>query len=426
MIYRYLAINHPLFTLLILCCMTATLAMAQADKWTGTWQMIHKPWAGSSDKIIMELQIGVPDQGQLYPAKIRLQYGEFKGIYEMLLVRKNEGQLGISRGKYPLQEKPYKLGIWMWYLNGTLDFRDNRLAVNRKWIDKADFWMRGLYQDGDLWVHSKTTLRNFLYRDTIALMKINSNSLSDSSVRRILHPETSGIYLGIYDPIVSADSMAMMKLEDQEKYDKDTVTLLHNGRPLLYRDEVNDHNRALQVRLDTGRNLFIFFADNYGGIPPNTGFLYMKTEGREYGFDFSNRSNAYATFLVADVYHRPIPNNILNKLVVEGTTEPVATIAVDTADIVLELWDGAVQDGDSISLRLNGKWIATGFPVKNVLQKIPVRLQRGDNELLFMADNLGSIPPNTAELRIRYGGKTQALGLSTDMRKNNAIRLILK
>lgn len=426
MIYRYLAINHPLFIMLILCCMTAMLAMAQADKWTGTWQMIHKPWAGSSEKIIMELQIGVPDQGQLYPAKIRLQYGEFKGIYEMLLVRKNEGQLGISRGKYPLLEKPYKLGTWMWYLNGTLDFKDNRLAVNRKWIDKADFWMRGLYEDGDLWVHSKATLRDFLYRDTIALKKNNSSPLSDSSVHRILHPETSDIYLGIYDRIVSADSMAMMKLEDQEKYDKDTVTLLHNGRPLLYRDEVSDHNRTLQVRLDTGRNLFIFFADNYGGIPPNTGFLYMKTDGKEYGFNFSNRSNAYATFLVADVYHRPISNNTLNKLAVERTTETVATITVDTADIVLELWDGAVQDGDSISLRLNGKWIATGFPVKSVLQKIPVRLQRGDNELLFMADNLGSISPNTAELRIRYRGKTQALGLSTDMRKNNAIRLILK
>lgn len=412
--------------LYLLCCIAATAAMAQADRWAGTWQMSRKPYAGSSSLITMQLQIGVPDQEQLYPAKLRLQYGKFSGIYELLLVHKNDGQLGISRGKYPLAETPFKLGIWLWYLNGTLDLKDTKLMLQRKWIDKADFWMRGLYEGDEIWEHSKVELRNFLYRDSITLKKVNNSPLSDSSVRRILQPETSGIYLGIYDRMVTGDSLALLKVEDQEKYDKDTVTLLHNGQPLFYRDEINDHNRSLPVRLDTGRNLLLFFADNYGGLPPNTGFLYMKTGGKEYGFDFSHRANAWATFLVADVYYKPIVQKELDHRVSERTTHPVATLTVDTADIVLELWDGAVQDGDSISLRLNGQWITTGFPVKNALQKIPVRLQRGENELLFMADNLGSIPPNTAELRIRYGQKTQALGLSTDMKKNNAVRLILE
>lgn len=417
--------KHKLSVLLFLYICTTTLAQAQPDKWTGTWQMTRKPYAGSSSAIIMDLQIGLPDQGQLYPAKLKLQYGDFKGTYELLLVRKNDGQLGISRGKYPLQETPFKLGTWLWYLNGTFDFRDNKLLVNRKWIDKADFWMRGLYEGDEIWESSKVRLRDFLYRDSILLKKLNNEALADSSVRRILQPETSGVYLGIYDRIVSGDSQALLKVEDQEKYDKDTVTLLHNGKPLFYRQEVNDHNRQFTVPLDTGRNLFIFFADNYGGIQPNTGFLYMKTDGREYGFTFSNRSNAYATFLVADVYHKPADAVTLNNRLAERTTTTVITLPVDTADIVLELWDAAVQDGDSISLRLNGKWIATGFPVKNAVQKIPVRLQRGENSLVFMADNLGSIPPNTAELRIRYGQKTQALGLSTDMKKNNEIRLVL-
>jgi hypothetical protein len=417
------------------------MAMAQADKFTGTWQMSRKPYAGSSSSIIMNLQIGIPDQKQLYPAKIKLQYGQFNGTYEMLLARKNDGQLGISRGKYPLNETPFKLGIWIWYLNGTLDFQDNKLSLHRKWIDKADFWMRGLYEGDEIWESTKVTMRDFLYRDSITLKKINNSPLADSSVRRILKPETSGIYLGIYDRIVTGDSIATMKVEDQEKYDKDTVTLLHNGKPLFYRSEINDHNRELQVKLDTGRNLFIFFADNYGGIPPNTGYLYMETGGKPYGFDLSNRSNVWGTFLVADVYfkpivqnptaqktiaQKPIVQNDLNDQVAKRTTEPVATIAVDTAAIVLELWDGEIQDGDSISLRLNGKWVATGFPVKNAVQKIPIQLQPGENELLFMADNLGSIPPNTAELRIRYGQKTRVLGLSTDMRKNNTIRLILE
>lgn len=405
---------------------TVNMATAQADKWTGTWQMSRKPYAGSLTSIIINVQIGVPDQKQLYPSKIKLQYGQFSGTYEMLLARKNDGQLAISRGKYPLQETPFKLGIWMWYLNGTLNFQNNKLCLQRKWIDKADFWMRGLYEGDEIWESTKVTLRDFLYRDSIMLKKVNNNPLADSSVGRILHPETSDIYLGIYDRIVTGDSIARMKVEDQEKYDRDTVTLLHNGKPLFYQNEINDHNRELQVRLDTGRNLLIFFADNYGGLPPNTGFLYMETNGKEYGFDFSHRANVWATFLVADIYYKPIVQNTLNELVTKRTTEPVATIAVDTSAIFLELWDAEVQDGDSISLRLNGKWITTGFPVKNAVQKIPIRLQRGENELLFMADNLGSIPPNTAELRIRYGRKTQVLRLSTDMRKNNTVKLLLE
>ena len=169
-----------------------------------------------------------------------------------------------------------------------------------------------------------------------------------------------------------------MKVEDQEKYDKDTVTLLHNGKPLFYRNEINDHNRELRVRLDTGRNLFIFFADNLAAFHPIPAiYIWRPVENR---MDLiAEPVNVWGTFLVADVYfkpkeknpivQKPIAQNDLNDVVAKRTTEPVATIAVDTADIVLELWDGEVQDGDSISLRLNGKWVATGFPVRNACKR---------------------------------------------------------
>ncbi|PSL46582.1 hypothetical protein CLV51_103563 [Chitinophaga niastensis] len=422
--------KQQLLVLLFLLTCTASGVVAQADKWSGTWQMSRK-LPGEMAAITLELQIGAPDNGQLYPAKIKLQYGKFTGIYELLLVGKNDQQLGIGRGKYPLLETPYKLGIWLWYLNGTLDFNNAKIAVSRKWVDKFGIWMRGMeYEgdpDGDLWEHSKVALRDFLYRDSITLKKISNNPLSDSSVQRILHPEISNVYLGLNGRIMSSDSMVVMQVEDQEKYDRDTVTLLQNGKPLFSKEEVNDKNRRLNVRLDTGRNLFTFFADNLGGIPPNTGYLYMKIDNKEYNLNFSTRSNVFATFIVADIYHKPSENNNKLSSIAKGrVTTPVATIQVDTADIVLELWDAQREDGDSISLCLNGNWIATGFPVKNAPQTISARLQRGENTLLFMADNLGKIPPNTAALRIRYGLKTKTLRLSTDMRKNNEIKLILE
>lgn len=431
-----------LFILFALLTFSATALTAQTDKWTGVWRMTTKPWATASN-IVMELNIGRPVAGMLYPAVIQLQYGEFTGRYEVLLARKNDQQLGIGRNKYPLQQTPYKLGIWMWYLNGTLDYQDGRISLNRMWIDKFDIWMLGLYSEDEIFESSKVVLREFLYRSKMTLTKAGNKPLADSSVQRILHPESSHIYFGIYDSIVSKDSMLPLKIVDQEQYDKDTVTLLHNGKALFTREQINDHNRSNLVKLDTGKNIFIFFADNYGGLPPNTGLLRTTINGRPYDFDFSDRSNAYATFLVANIYHAPGTENrvtasvpVITKEAIPITTKeaipvtrreaiPVATIPVNTADIILELRDTKVQDGDSISLSLNGEWVTTGFPVKREVQEIRIHLRPGENILLFTADNLGSIPPNTAELRIRYGRRTKTFNLSTDMRKNNEIKLIL-
>ena len=411
------------YIFLLLSCLVFLSAHAQSDPWTGVWKMNLKR-TNQSD-LQFQLHIGKPEQGLLYPAVITIQDRVFTGEYELLLVRKSEYQLGIGRSKFPLKETPFKLGIWLWYLNGTLDMKDNQISVNRLFIDKADFWMRGLYDDDEIFVQPKVMLRDFLYRSGVTLTKSLNKPFPDSSTRRILHPETSKLYFGIYDRIESKQNNITIRLADNERYDKDSVTLLQNGRAIFTREQITDKNRVQNLQLDTGRNLFLFFADNYGNIQPNTGNLQTTIDGKEYAFAFGNRYNAYATFIVADIYHQPskipIPDTVNKRI-----TTPIARFTVNKADVILELRDTEVQDGDSISLRFNGQWIAKGFPVKKVIQQIPVKLKNGENRLLFVADNLGSIPPNTAELRIRYGTETKILSLSTDLAKNNEIILMLE
>jgi hypothetical protein len=424
------SLKNKCFWWFVLLTSTVTIANAQTDKWTGVWRTSVKPW-GVGTPITMEWHIGTPQAGMLYPATIKIQYGEFTGRYELLLAKKNEQQLGIGRNKYPLEQTPFKLGIWMWYLNGTLDYKDGALSLHRMWIDKFDIWMRGLDDDDEIYEQTKVALREFLYRGAATFAKAGNKPMADSSVKRILHPENDNnrVYFGMYDRIISKDSMVALQIIDQEQYDKDTVTLLHNGRAIFTREQINDHNRRFNVKLDTGNNSFIFFADNYGSLPPNTGLLQAAIDGQEYKFNFSNRSNAYATFLVANIYHPAVWHDTTNSeknTVARRENIPVASIPVNTADIILELRDTKVQDGDSISLSLNGQWITTGFPVKTAVQQIRIHLQPGENILLFTADNLGSIPPNTAELRIRYGRKSKTFNLSTDMRRNNEIKLILE
>ena len=425
--------KHIFYIVLLLFLGLAAHTNAQTDKWTGTWRMEYKPWPGRPP-LIIELQVGLPGQQTLYPALLKLDYGNtFHGVYELLLATKSATQLGIGRFKYPVSETPFRLGPWMLYLNGTFNYGKPAngaayMQLSRMWIKDFGLFMRGLDDDDEIYTSTKVTLRGLLYQDSIRLKKINAQPWTGPHTNRIIHPEEDSIYFGIYDKVITADSVVQLTIKDDDQLDKDTVTLVHNGRVLLHRMEMNDQTREQRIHLDTGMNILTFFADNYGGLPPNTGNMRITTEGKTHVFDFAHRANWYATYLVAQFYRKPaVPIAAIKALPPPTTTrknESLTSFTVHQADIILELWDAQQEDGDSISLRLNDNGIATGLPVKKSVQQIKISLQPGENTLLFMADNLGSIPPNTAALRIRFGTQAKTLELKTDFQRNNLVKIV--
>jgi len=56
-------------------------------------------------------------------------------------------------------------------------------------------------------------------------------------------------------------------------------------------------------------------------------------------------------------------------------------------------------------------------------QFLTVTLQPGPNVITFMADNLGSIIPNTSVLEIIDGKKRKSFYIETDLDLNNLIRI---
>jgi hypothetical protein len=404
-------------------------ATAQTDKWTGTWRMDFKPWPGQSG-IRMDLQIGVPERQTLYPAQLTLTYGEFSGVYEVLLAKKNDGQLGIGRGKFPTQEQPFRLGSWMLYLNGTLDYTKKGLALQRMWISDFGLFMKGLYDGDEIYEQSKATLRDFLYHDSITLKKINNTPWINPHTHRILHPENDSIYYGIYDKITVADSLLHVLVRDEDAIDRDTVSLLLNGKVVLNRAFISAEEKELTLPLDTGMNILTFFADNYGRLPPNTGAFRVKTDSGFYTYDFSHRANAYATFLVGQFYRIPkipaAPASPVLKLQEDSRitlrkNSLVEQLTVGAPMAELELWDDAAEDGDTVSILLNDRVVFTGFPVLKQRQKISVVLEPGVNRLVLIADNLGSIPPNTAVMKITAGTTKKYVRIKTDLKQNNLV-----
>ncbi|HEX6168054.1 MAG TPA: hypothetical protein VFZ33_00075 [Chitinophagaceae bacterium] len=103
----------------------------------------------------------------------------------------------------------------------------------------------------------------------------------------------------------------------------------------------------------------------------------------------------------------PAPKTVEKQLTIKKTIEEefkirekiIATDIPITGDsIELRFYDNAEIDGDSISLFLNNKLIFQHIRLTAAAYtiKLPVNELNENNELVMVAENLGSIPPNTS------------------------------
>ena len=100
-------------------------------------------------------------------------------------------------------------------------------------------------------------------------------------------------------------------------------------------------------------------------------------------------------------------------------------IPVTGDSIEFRFYDNAEVDGDSISIFLNKKLLYTHIRLteKAYTIKIPVKDLGTDNELVMVAENLGSIPPNTAYMEAWSGGKRYATRMESTELSSAMIRL---
>jgi len=100
------------------------------------------------------------------------------------------------------------------------------------------------------------------------------------------------------------------------------------------------------------------------------------------------------------------------------------TIEVSLPRVQVDLYDNGEIDGDSISLFYNGKLILAHQRLsdKPITLQIDVANYDCSNELVMYADNLGSIPPNTALMIVTDGPKRYEVRITSDLKKSGAIR----
>ena len=105
---------------------------------------------------------------------------------------------------------------------------------------------------------------------------------------------------------------------------------------------------------------------------------------------------------------------------------PVLEIPVAGDSIELNFYDNAEIDGDSITLFLNDRLIFQHIYLtdKPFIVKLPVSELQQSNELVMVAENLGSIPPNTSFMVAYIGEKRYEARLESNEGSSAMIRFV--
>lgn len=106
----------------------------------------------------------------------------------------------------------------------------------------------------------------------------------------------------------------------------------------------------------------------------------------------------------------------------------IKTIEIENAQVKIDLYDNGEIDGDSISLFLNGRLLMSHK--KLTAQPLSIHLNKEEleesNDLVMYAENLGTIPPNTALMIVTDGKKRYEVRITSDLQKSGTIKFIRK
>ncbi len=96
------------------------------------------------------------------------------------------------------------------------------------------------------------------------------------------------------------------------------------------------------------------------------------------------------------------------------------TIITTNPDILVELYDNGEIDGDTVTVYHNNSIIANSKRLTNkpITIQISADVANTMHEFVIVANNLGTIPPNTALMVITTGGKRYEVFLTADNSKN--------
>lgn len=435
-------------SLTILCLLLSTLGLRSQDFFTGTWE-------ASADKSPVSvkgtLQIGYPEKKMLYPARLTLTLADKKYSLQFLLVKKDIRRLVIQSKKY-LEETINNHSLFfsdLW--NGELVFSKN--------IQNVSFFTSERIPPTEQINPSKIiqklpvdlqknalSLFQFFSASDVAWMKKNDSPWTDVVAYQLLQPKQTPAFMGIMDTFYVNSRMGQVHFNKNKDIDIFSVYL--NEKAVVDRVDAKKTRDPEDIMLDTGINLLVLFADDFGNKDRSTAGIDVYFDDLKRHLSFRDTLHEGGTVIIQKIYvkyreeeetrFREITENDerLNKstpikylsggdvgMRLNRKEQVIGRLLSKSAKLTFAIWDDAVEDGDTISLRINNRWIVQGFSVKNRPQFITVDLDAGPNYISFIAENLGSISPNTSVIEIIDGNRRKIYHIDTDMTSNKQVRI---
>lgn len=118
---------------------------------------------------------------------------------------------------------------------------------------------------------------------------------------------------------------------------------------------------------------------------------------------------------------KKVLDNIVLPAPLTSRTNPVIKeIKSPAGNLLIELYDNGQIDGDTISIYHNNQLIISkaGLSAKPLQFKLTLNEQQRHHEIIMVADNLGSIPPNTSLMIITSTNKRYEIFISSTEQKN--------
>jgi hypothetical protein len=112
------------------------------------------------------------------------------------------------------------------------------------------------------------------------------------------------------------------------------------------------------------------------------------------------------------------------KALTSRKNEIVETISTGAKFLEISFYDNGEIDGDTISVYDNNKLLVSrkGLSTEPITIKVELDENDSEHEVVMVAENLGSIPPNTALMIVQAGAQRFTVRLSSTEQKNAAVR----
>ena len=135
--------------------------------------------------------------------------------------------------------------------------------------------------------------------------------------------------------------------------------------------------------------------------------------------------SGYDTLEPEIVIQRKVVNYVKESEFKERENVVAADIEVDADSLQVDFYDNGEIDGDSISVFFNDQLLAFNrkLSTRPLHFDLAMDPQKEINEITMFADNLGSIPPNTALMIVYDGKKKHEIRLSSSLEKNATLRI---